>query len=129
MYARCIPIAEVPSKPTPRWFNSTVRHQLNRTRTVRRLTKKHPTQQLSAKLTAMEISLQALIQKSKEDYLSNLVKSFSKNPRKLYGYLNSLTQSKYKPEFIVHNGSIVHDPVEKVSLFNQFFNSTFTMSS
>ena len=44
-----VPRVRIPSKPTPRWFISAIRHQLNRTRTLRRLTRKCPTQHLLSK--------------------------------------------------------------------------------
>ena len=77
----------------------------------------------------METSLQTLIQSSKDEFLSNLVTSFNANPRKLFGYLNNLSQSKFKPQFIVDDGNNIADPIQKASLFNEFFNSTFTSSN
>ena len=44
-----VPRVRIPSKPTPRWFISAIRHQLNRTRTLQRLTRKCPTQHLLSK--------------------------------------------------------------------------------
>ena len=96
---KCIPKIRLPSKPFPRWFNSTIRHQLNRIHTIRRCLRKNPTQRLLSKLNSMEISLQSQIQASKDEFLSNLVVSFINNPKKLYSYLNNLNNSKYKPQF------------------------------
>ena len=126
---KCIPKIRLPSKPFPRWFNSTIRHQLNRIHTIRRCLRKNPTQRLLSKLNSMEISLQSQIQASKDEFLSNLVVSFINNPKKLYSYLNNLNNSKYKPQFIIYNGNIIDNVKQKVSLFNDFFNSTFTSSN
>ena len=124
-----IPRAKIPSKPSPRWFNSSIRHQLNRTRTLKRRVKKRPTLHMQDKLTTAELTLQTAMLEAKENYLSTLVGSFKTQPKKLYGYLNSLTESKYKPQSIVHNNQIVRDPRQKAELFNKFFNSTFTKSN
>ena len=124
-----IPRIRIPSKPTPRLFISAIKYQLNRTHTLRRLTRNRPTQHLLSKLKSMETSLQTLIQSSKDEFLSNLVTSFNANSRKLFGYLNNESQSKFKPQCIVHDGNTIADLVQKASLFNQFFNSTFTSSN
>ena len=124
-----IPRAKIPSKPSPRWFNSSIRHQLNRTRTLKRRVKKRPTLHMQDKLTTAELTLQTAMLEAKENYLSTLVGSFKTQPKKLYGYLNSLTESKYKPQSIVHNNQIVRDPRQKAELFNKFFNLTFTKSN
>ena len=121
-----IPKVRIQSKPTPRWFISAIRHQLSCTRILRRLTRKRPTQHLLLKLKSMETSLQILIQLSKDEFLSNLVTSFNVNPRKLFVYFNNLSKSKFKLQFIVHDGNTIADPVQKASLINEFFNSTFT---
>lgn len=124
-----IPRFKVPSNPRPRWFNPAIRHQINCTRTLRRQARKHPSQTLMVKLKSAESLLQVEITKAKEDYLSNLADLFSSQPKKLYAYLSSLTQSKYQPKTILHNNQIVKDPGQKAKLFNEFFNSTFTNSN
>ena len=124
-----IPRAIIPSKPSPPWFNSSIRHQLNRTRTLKKRVKKRPTLHMQDKLTTAELILQTAMLEAKENYLSTLVGSFKTQPKKLYGYLNSLNESKYKPQSIVHNNQIVQDPRQKAELFNKFFNSTFTKSN
>ena len=48
---RYTPETRFPTKPTPKWFIATVRHQLNCTRTSRRKAKRH---QSLAKLAQME---------------------------------------------------------------------------
>ena len=123
-----VPSATIPSKVSPRWFNASVRHQLNKVRSLRRRIKRHPTQMLRARLMHMERDLQSLIQSTKENYLMQLVTTFKSNPRKLYTYLNNLSESKFKPHFIYHNNVTIHDPHKRVTIFNEYFNSTFTTS-
>jgi hypothetical protein len=80
-------------------------------------------------LTQMEADLQHQIESAKENYLeiSQLATSFSSNPRKLYTYLNSLSKSKYELNFIKHNDTVIHDPPQRATPFNEL-NSTFTAS-
>jgi len=53
----------------------------------------------------MERELQSLIQSAKENYLMQLVATFRSNPRKLYTYLNNLSESKFEPHFIYYNNN------------------------
>ena len=64
-----MPSATIPSKVSPRWFNASVRHQLNKARSLHRRIKRHPTQMLRARLMHVERDLQSLIQSTKENYL------------------------------------------------------------
>ena len=73
----------------------------------------------------MERDLQSLIQSAKENYL---VTTFRSNPRKLYTYLNNLSESRFKLHFSYYNNMIIHDPRQRAKIFNDYFNSTFTTS-
>ena len=76
---------------------------------------------LRTRLMQMERDLQSLIQST---YLVTI--QFRSNPRKLYTYLNNLSESKFEPHFIYHNNSTIHDPHKRAMIFNDYFNSTFT---
>ena len=95
-----IPKFKVPAKPTPRWFNSNVRHLLNCTHTLRRLHKRKPTTNNYEKLQRMETCLRTSIEASRDEYLQRIVSQFQANPKKLYEYLKHLSNSKFKPQFI-----------------------------
>lgn len=123
-----VPSAIIPSKASPRWFNASIRHQLNKVHSLRRRIKRHSTQMLRTRLMQMERDLQSLIQSAKENYLMQLVTTFRSNPRKLYTYLNNLSESKFEPHFIYYNNMIIHDPCQRAKIFNEYFNSTFTTS-
>ena len=60
----------------PKWFNSSIRHNKNCVRTLRRKYNKHPTKQNETKLANLENSLQAIINQVKTDYESNLISNF-----------------------------------------------------
>ena len=102
---------------------------LNKVHSLRRRLKRHPTRMLQGKLTHLENDLQSTIQSAKEHYLSQLVSMFGSNPSKLYSYLNNLSKSKFESPFIQHDNEIIHDNYKKATLFNEFFNSTFTTST
>ena len=123
-----VPSATIPAKASPHWFNASIRHQLNKVHSLRRRIKQHPTQMLRTRLMQMDRDLQSLIQSTKENYLMQIVTTFRSNPRKLYTYLNSLSESKFEPHFIYHNDATIHDPHKRAIIFNECFNSTFTTS-
>ena len=123
-----IPKFKVPAKPTPRWFNSNVRHLLNCTHTLRRLHKRKPTTNNYEKLLRMETCLRTSIEASRDEYLQRIVSQFQANPKKLYEYLKHLSNSKFKPQFIVSNDTTVQDPRQMAEIFKEYFHSTFTSS-
>ena len=68
----------------------------------------------------MEFTLQGLIANSKNLYISNLVNSFSLNPRKLYQFLKGL-KSDPKTMFLLNNSKALHDPSLIANRYNNFF--------
>ena len=111
----------IPSKASPRWFNASIRHQLNKVSSLCRRIKWHSTQMLRTRLMQMERDLQSLIQSAKENYLMQLVTTFRSN-------LYNLSESKFEPHFIYYNNMTIHDPHQRAKIFNEYFNSTFTTS-
>ena len=124
-----VPKIKISSKSYPRWFNQSIRHRINRVRTLRRRSKKHPTAANIARLSEMELALQEDIVSAKTSFISQLASTFHNQPRKLFSYLNGLTKSKFVPKTLVHNSEPISDPQKIAELFNKFFNSTFTSSS
>ena len=118
-----------PLKTYPKWFDASIRHKLNCVHTIRRQSRKNPSNTTLRKLETAENELQSLIQSAKDNYLENLTTSFQHDPKKLYGHLKQLNQNKIKPNHIVENGTVIVHPREKAESFNKYFNSTFTSSS
>lgn len=123
-----IPSSPIPSYNNPVWFTAGIRHLLNCIHSARRQVKSCDTPVRRAKVTVLEQKLQVKIDEARLEYETGLVTTFHSNPTKLYRHLSSLSKSKSRTQFIVHNGSPVHNPRDKVNIFNQFFNSTFTAS-
>ena len=97
------------SNKYPPWFNADIKHLLNKIHTLRRRLKKKTTQQKTANLNSMEVTLQGLIAKSKGMYISNLINSFSHKPRKLYQFLKFF-KSEPTTTFLFNNSRAIHDP-------------------
>ena len=95
-----IPRTRIPQRPFSRWFNSDIRHQLNKVHSLRKHSKKNPTSYILHKLTHMEATLQTLMDKSKDEFLHSISSSFHFKPKQLYSYLSSLNKSKSKPDFL-----------------------------
>ena len=97
-YDQFIPTVRLPSNPSLPWFNSEIRHLLKKIHTLRRSIRKSPTINRNNKLCLLEERVSRLIQSSKH---SNLVSSFSSNPKKLYSHLKRLANNKFIPKFLV----------------------------
>ena len=110
-------------KPNPRWFNSEIRHTLNRLRTARR---KEPTTANVSKVTALQSHLNSLIVSAKsnyEHYLSSLP------IQKIFSYIRSLSPSHSIPAIVSLDSNTVSAESDKANLFNTYFHSIFTRSS
>lgn len=124
-----VPISERRKRSGPRWFNSEVRHLLNRVHTVRKTIKRKCSVSLLSKLESLEDKLGAAITSAKANYETQLVCAFRSNPTKLYRHLSELSKPRSGPQFLINHGSPVHDSLSKARLFNEFFHSTFTVSN
>ena len=113
----------------PKWFNSDTRHLLKRVRSLRRRALKSSSTSKLQKLSQLESKLQVAIQDSRATFERMLVNNFSSHPKKLYQHLSSLSRPRRSNHTIIYNSSPVTDPAAKATLFNTFFNSTFTRSN
>ena len=83
-----VPKFKASSHTSPKWFNSDIRHQLNRIHTLRNRIKKSATFYTLSKLSIMEENLQQLILSSKDKFVQNLCSTFKFKPKELYNHLN-----------------------------------------
>lgn len=125
-----IPTVVVPNNPSPPWFNSDIRHILNKIHSLRRSLKRKSTTCIGQenKMARLEEELAAKIASSKERYLLGLVNDFCHNPTKLYRYLRMIAQKPVNSIFEGVRGEILQDPQGISEAFNVFFNSTFSNS-
>ncbi len=118
-----------PRKNSPKWFNSGVRHQLNRTRHFRKNAKIHPTTANVNRLVREENYLHQLMSTSKINYKASLVEEFAySNSSKIYKYINNLLKRGNLPETMHLESQLASSDLDKASLFNQFFKSVYTTS-
>ena len=129
--ASLVPIVKLnPKNRIPKWYNSEIRHQIN---IVRSLWKKakvlHTTTSLLLKLEAAEQCPLNKLVSSKQLYESQLINDFAfKNNSKIYKYISSIIKSDHLPTVMhLHSQSAFSD-VDKVSLFNVFFESIYSKS-
>ena len=116
-----VPKFKIPNKLHPKWFDSSVRHQLNCTRTLRKKYRTRPSNINLLKLLFAERELQSLILTAKDIYMTKITSEFSRNPRQLYNHLHLLTSSKSRPEFFLVNDTPIYDDQQIVNAFNNFF--------
>ena len=64
----------------------------------------------------------------KKDYKVHFLTTFSHNPKVFYRHLRHLSKFSETPHCLVCNSTSILDPIDKVEVFNRFFNSTFTVS-
>ena len=76
----------------------------------------------------MENHACSIIQSARENYIAQLTITFQSNPKKLYSYLNFLTTSRFESHCIRQDNRTIHDPYQRAIIFNEYFNSTFTIS-
>lgn len=113
----------------PKWFNSSIRHNANRVRTLRRRYNRHPSEQNKFKLETNESLLQAEISRAKADYESSLISNFSHDNSKIYKYIRSFSKSISIPCSVYHDSICANSDVAKASLFNEYFYSVFTKAT
>ena len=114
----------------PVWFNSGIKHELNRIHTMRRKCQLHPTPNNKSKLTTAEAHLQLRMSNAKMDYESALINNFAfSNNSKIFNYVSSLSKNNQSPTAMYYNGHCSSDSFEKAQMFNKYFYSVFTRTS
>ena len=124
-----VPLSHIPSRHNhlPKWFTSSLRHDLKRLRTLRRRCTPPSSPHLSAKLQALESKIKLDITSAKADYLSNLVSDYaSGSSSKIFSHIRSVTQQQSIPPKVSLNGVTATTDEEKATLFNQYFFSVYS---
>ena len=76
----------------------------------------------------MQQDLAILIANSKLNLQRKAIITFRHNPSRLFQHIKNLTTNSSIPT-IIHGSSAITNPVDKATLFNNHFNSTFTRST
>ena len=110
----------------PVWFNSSVRHQLHCTHTLRRKHTKKPTAFSKSKLNAAEHELQQLMIQAKANYEYKLIATHSySNNNKVFQYISNLKGYSNLPEEMCYGELKAANDIDKANLFNKYFYSVF----
>ena len=119
-----------PKKHSPCWFNSSIRHQINRVRTARKKTNAKPSVVNKLKLEDAECCLCDMMSAAKFSYESQLVNEFAvSNNNKIYKYINSIIKSENLPDIMHLNGQSASTNTNRATLFNTFFKSVYFKAS
>lgn len=114
----------------PKWFNPSLRHDLNCLRTTRRKVASHPTPYLVHRLKEDEAKLQFNINEARCKYESGLVQDFAfSKPSRLYSYINSLKNHGDFPLSMFFLADRADSDAQKAELFNRFFFSVYSNPS
>ena len=116
-------------KNYPKWYNSKLRHHINRVRYFRRQSKLYPTSTNTNRLEKEESFLLQLMSSTKSNYETVLVDEFAyNNNSKIYKYIHSILQCKSLPATMYLSSQTATCDQDKVTLFNQFFESVYSKS-
>ena len=123
-----IPFSLPPSRNSPPWFTHNIHHSLNRTRSLRKRYRRHPSDSLLSRITYEESQLTDQIKSAKSDYEGYLIASFQSNPQLLYRHLRRFASAPPIPNSVYYKATAASDAYTKVNLFNSYFNSIFSSS-
>ena len=113
---------------SPAWMNSSVRHQLNKTRSCRKKCKFNSSSQNVLRLSLAETRLQDEMAAAMASFENNLVSNFAfSNDSKIYHYIRSLSGHVNLPDTMYWDSISAQSDSDKANLLNKFFHSVFTV--
>jgi len=113
----------------PRWFTSTLRHNVKCVRTLKKKYLRSLTENNKTRLQTAEKNLSNEFLQAKSTYESTLIHNFgSSNDSKIYQYITNITNSHLIPLTVHLDSSSAQDDFSKATLFNHYFHSVFTTS-
>ncbi len=111
-----VPLVRISNSNTPKWFNSEIRHHINRLRYRRRQFRIKPSNAARSTLDFEEKILQEKINKARSTWERNLVDEFAgSSNHKIYTHIRSLSNSSSLPSPMFLETS---DPQVQADLFN-----------
>ena len=118
------------SQHQPKWFQSGIRHQINKLHSLWRLCRNHPSPGRLSKLSSAESLLHCDISDVRVTYESRLVSNFAfSNDSAIYSYIKSFSRCRGIPPSVSLGSVTATSPIEKANLFNEFFYSVFNTTS
>ena len=125
-----VPKLRIRKSHQPKWFNSSIRHQLNIINTLRRKISHHPSPHLKEKLARLENVLQTDMVNAKADFESTLIhQSIIQSNSGIYKYIRSLYKLNNIPLSMHLNNKVATVDDQKATLFNEYFHSIYSSPS
>ena len=121
-----IPKTKLKCHPSPKWYNSSIRHKINLLHSAKKKARVDPSPHILSRLASLEECLSKEITGAKRAYEVNVITLSSSNRKPLFEYLKYLSSSKDPISTIIHDSIPISDNIQKATIFNQYFNSVFT---
>ena len=122
-----VPRITIKAHQRPKWFTSSLQHQLNQLYSMRRKYTSNPSPSNQTKLQTAEQNFQITASDSKHNYENNLINQFSTNRNSsIYKYLSFLTNYSSFPTTMHYNSFSVSTDHDQANLFNVYFFLVFT---
>ena len=115
----------------PRWFDGSIRHNLNRLKMLRRGCLSNPTSSRLDQLSQLESTVSDDIATAKSTHVSHLIQKsvIDKSPSCLYSHIRSKTKQSHIPPRLFMGSSSAATAKEKADLFNEYFFSVYSTCS
>ena len=126
--SKYVPVSSVTKRfhNLPKWFNSNLRDQINRHRTLLRRYRSHPSSHLQARVSSSRDTLDQDIASAKSSYIDQLL---TKDRSHFFSYVRSISKLNLLPPKMSLNEDNASTDVDKANLFNKFFHSVFSPKS
>jgi hypothetical protein len=120
-----IPKIKIRNTNAPQWIDIDVIKASRRKHSAYTAAKKYNTQDKWTKFARLRNKVKRLMEFKYKQYINDLAKDLSSNPKQFWGFLKSKSKSKPLPNMLKDKGKEYSDPVIKANLFNRFFHSVF----
>ena len=125
-----IPKVRLRSHQRPKWITSSLQHDINCLRTIRKRSESHPTPLNFTKLQSSESLLEEKLKAAKSSYENSVALDLaSSKSHKIYNYIRSLSSKSSLPPSMHFDSFSAKNDYDKAQLFNKYFHSIFTQSS
>ncbi|XP_066270906.1 uncharacterized protein [Branchiostoma lanceolatum] len=121
-----VPCRQLKDSTVPPWIDSDVRQLQNRKSTAWRKAKRTNSSSHWAKFRKLRNKLKNLLSKKYNTYLSSPSSTLKESPKQFWAFVRAKSKSKTLPPVVQLDSTIAQSPMEKSSLFNDYFYSTFT---
>lgn len=123
-----VPKMKLRRKPRPPWIDKEVLKLVRKKKVLWKRLRANASLEVTTKFKFLRKQTKRLISFKYFQYLKSLSDKLKTNPRKFWSFHSLKSKSKRLPEVITYSGKArsAKDPVEKASLFNEFFSSVFS---